>query len=44
VGDPDLLVSGLDIIRSTMELKRGLRFEITRSDSLQLPAYARSSQ
>ena len=28
VGDPDLLVSGLDIIRSTMELKRGLRFEI----------------
>ena len=44
VGDPNLLVSGLDIIRSTMELKRGLRFEITRSDSLQLPAYARSSQ
>lgn len=44
VGDPDLLISGLDIIRTNMEVKRGIRFEISRSDSLVLPAYVRSSQ
>lgn len=44
VGDPDLLISGLDIIRTSMEVKRGIRFEISRSDSLVLPAYVRSSQ
>ncbi|MEW5784664.1 MAG: DUF881 domain-containing protein [Bacillota bacterium] len=44
VGNPDLLISGLDIIRTNMELKRGLRFDIIRLDSVKLPAYVRSVQ
>lgn len=44
VGNPDLLISGLDIIRTSMELKRGIRFDITRSDSIKLPAYTRTTQ
>ena len=44
IGDSELLISGLDIIRTSMEVKRGIRFEISRSDSLILPAYVRSSQ
>ncbi len=44
VGDPDLLYSGLDIIRTSMQVKRGIRFEIDRSDSVKLPALVRSSQ
>lgn len=44
VGDPKLLVSGLDIIKNTMEIRRGLRFEIIEMDSVSLPAYSRSQQ
>ncbi len=44
VGDPDLLLSGLDIIKTSMEIKRGLRFEIEPSDSIKLPAFTRSAQ
>ncbi len=44
IGDPDLLMSGLDIIRTTMELQRGLQFEIIAEESLTLPAYSRSVQ
>ncbi len=41
VGDPDLLTSGLDIIRNNMELNRGVRFVIEREPLLKLPAYSR---
>lgn len=44
VGDPDLLISGLDIIRTTMEVRRGLQFEIIAEESVTLPAYSRSAQ
>ncbi|HOB86336.1 MAG TPA: DUF881 domain-containing protein [Bacillota bacterium] len=43
VGDPDLLESGLDIISNTLAIRRGIRMEITRSDSITLPAYTRSA-
>jgi len=39
VGDPDLLISGLKIIISELETKRGLVFEINRSGFIKLPAY-----
>lgn len=41
IGDPEVLASGLDILRITLELSRNLRFEIEKVDSLALPAYAR---
>lgn len=44
VGDPDLLISGLDIISTSMEIKRGIRFEISRTESIKLPAFVRSTQ
>jgi len=44
VGDPELLFSGLDIIRNNLELRRGIRFEITRSDLIKLPAFVRGTQ
>ncbi len=40
VGDPDLLVSGLSIIKNEMSLHRSLRFEIDQSGFIKLPAYA----
>jgi hypothetical protein len=43
VGDPDLLNSGMEIIKNTMERDRGLSFEVEKVDSLTLPGYARSS-
>ena len=42
VGDPDLLISGLDIIKNSMEANRGIRFEIGRETLVKLPAYAQS--
>ncbi len=42
VGDPDLLSSGLDIIKNNMEVNRGIRFEIEREPLLKLPAYSRT--
>ena len=39
VGNPDLLASGLDIIKNNMEASRGIRFEIVREELLTLPAY-----
>jgi len=39
VGDPDLLISGLNIILSELERKRGLVFEINYSGFIKLPAY-----
>ncbi len=39
VGDPDLLVSGLSIIKNEMKARRGLEFEINRSGFIKLPAY-----
>ncbi|MBS4022766.1 MAG: DUF881 domain-containing protein [Dethiobacter sp.] len=41
VGDPDVLASGLDIIRISLEISRNLSFEIERVDNLALPAYSR---
>ena len=42
VGDPELLRSGVSIIRNTLEGERELYFEIETSDSLTLPAYTES--
>lgn len=39
VGDPDVLASGLDIIRFSLEFHRGFRFEIEKSDNVVLPQY-----
>jgi len=44
VGDPDLLISGLDIIRNNMEINRGIRFVIEREPLLKLPAYTRAGE
>mgnify|MGYP000851228731 FL=1 len=41
IGDPDVLASGLDIIRITLQVSRELRFEIEKTDNLTLPAYTR---
>jgi uncharacterized protein YlxW (UPF0749 family) len=41
VGDPDVLASGLDIIRITLEVSRNLRVEIERVPALTLPAHSR---
>lgn len=43
VGDPDVLASGLEIIRLTLELNRGLQFKVQKVDELTLPAYSSSS-
>ncbi len=43
VGDTELLTSGLDIIRTALEIQRGIRFEITPVDSVTLPGYARTT-
>lgn len=39
VGDPDVLASGLDIIRFSLEFHRNFRFEIEKSDNITLPQY-----
>ncbi len=44
VGDPDLLASGLDIIKNNMEVNRGIRFEIEREPMLKLPAYSQTGE
>lgn len=44
IGEPELLISGLDIIRTTLEVKRGIRFEIKEHETITLPAYVRSAQ
>lgn len=44
IGDPDLLTSGLDIIKNNMELSRGIKFKITREQMLVLPAYSRGAE
>ena len=44
VGDPDLLISGLDIIKNSMEASRGIRFEIIREELVKLPAYTQSAE
>ncbi|HZK24067.1 MAG TPA: DUF881 domain-containing protein, partial [Oscillospiraceae bacterium] len=41
VGDPDVLASGLDIIRITLQVSRELTLEIEKTDHLTLPAYTR---
>lgn len=41
IGDPDVLASGLDIIRITLQVSRDLTFEIEKTDNLTLPAYSR---
>lgn len=40
IGSPELLISGLSIIISDMEKRRGLAFEISDSGFIKLPAYA----
>jgi hypothetical protein len=40
IGSPELLISGLSIIISDMEKRRGLVFEISDSGFIKLPAYA----
>ena len=42
VGDSDLLSSGVDIIRNTLEDERELYFEIEKKDSITLPSYTES--
>ncbi len=44
VGDPDLLISGLDIIKNNLEVSRGVRVEIERDPVLKLPAYSRTGE
>ncbi|NLA26145.1 MAG: DUF881 domain-containing protein [Firmicutes bacterium] len=44
VGDPDLLVSGLEIIRNNLEINRGIRFVVEREQLLKLPAYSRTGE
>ncbi|MGM0652375.1 MAG: DUF881 domain-containing protein [Bacillota bacterium] len=39
VGDPDLLISGLDLIISELNRSRGLKFEISTSGFIKLPGY-----
>lgn len=41
IGNPEVLASGLDIIRVTLEVTRNLYFEIEKVDNLALPAYSR---
>ena len=41
IGDPDVLASGLDIMRITLEVSRNLNFDIEKVDNLTLPAYTR---
>jgi uncharacterized protein YlxW (UPF0749 family) len=41
IGDPDVLASGLDIIRIQIEVSRNLTFEIEKVDNLTLPAFSR---
>lgn len=43
VGDPELLISGLNIIVNELENKRGLNFEVNHSGFLKLPAYTRAN-
>ncbi len=42
VGDPDLLSSGLDIIRTTLEVNRGIGFEVIKSSNVNLPGAAKT--
>ncbi len=42
IGDPDLLISGLSVIRNDLERRRGLDFEINYSGFIKLPAYHHS--
>ncbi|MCJ7806702.1 MAG: DUF881 domain-containing protein [Clostridia bacterium] len=39
IGDPDLLINGLNIILYELETRRGLVFEIDHSGFIKLPAY-----
>ena len=39
VGDPDVLASGLDIIRFSLEFHRKFQFEIEKRDNVILPQY-----
>ncbi|NLN06146.1 MAG: DUF881 domain-containing protein [Firmicutes bacterium] len=39
IGDPEVLASGLDIIRITLEISRQLTVEIEKAENLTLPAY-----
>jgi len=41
VGAPEVLASGLDIIRITLEVSRNLNFEVEKVDNLTLPALTR---
>ncbi|MCR3921866.1 MAG: DUF881 domain-containing protein [Firmicutes bacterium] len=40
IGDPDVLASGLDIIRITLQVSRELTIEIEKTDNIALPAYS----
>ncbi len=39
VGDPDVLASGLDIIRFSLEFHRNFKMEIEKKDNVVLPSY-----
>ena len=41
VGDPQVLESGIDIIRLSLESMRDLRFDVKPAENLTLPAYSR---
>lgn len=41
IGNPDLLISGLDLILYELETRRGLVFELNHSGFIKLPAYVR---
>jgi uncharacterized protein YlxW (UPF0749 family) len=39
IGDPEVLSSGLDLIRFSLEFHRDFRFEIEKKDNIVLPPY-----
>ncbi|HHX77023.1 MAG TPA: DUF881 domain-containing protein [Firmicutes bacterium] len=44
VGDPELLESGIEIIKFSLENMRNIRIEVERKESLTLPAYSRQRE
>ena len=39
IGDPDVLASGLDIVRFSFEFHRGFRFEVEKKEAVTLPPH-----
>lgn len=43
IGNPDVLSSSVQIIKNYLEAIKGIRIDVERSDSIELPAYSSSS-